>query len=109
MKIAGKRASISEIEQRLRAIDGVLDAAVTAVPVDGGRGNGYLGPPSWLRLWTSRPSASPQARFDPVVLPRRLRLVKDLGREATGKLTRPRLLALIEADSFAAPRYSSRL
>jgi 3-hydroxymyristoyl/3-hydroxydecanoyl-(acyl carrier protein) dehydratase len=99
VKIAGKRVSLSELELRLRSIPGVRDAAVTAVAVESGRGNEIwaavageaLAPPairSALLQW-----------FDPVVLPRRLRLLEALPREATGKLPRQRLLSLFEGAS----------
>jgi acyl-coenzyme A synthetase/AMP-(fatty) acid ligase len=97
VKIGGKRVSLAEIERRLLAIDGVEDAAVWVVEVDGVRGNETV-------ALVVAPGCSPEHLrtelrqwLDPVVIPRRLRLVDALPREANGKLTRRRLLEALDA------------
>src|SRR5690606_15693622 len=99
VKIGGKRISLAEIERRLLDIPGVEDAAVWVVEVDGARGNETV-------ALVVAPGLSPEHLrtelrrwLDPVVIPRRLRLVDALPREANGKLTRRRLL-----DAFDAPK-----
>jgi 3-hydroxymyristoyl/3-hydroxydecanoyl-(acyl carrier protein) dehydratase len=98
VKVAGKRVSLSEMEQRLRAIPGVRDAAVTAVAVESGRGNEIWAVVAGEAVAPSTIRNALRQWFDPVVLPRRLRVVQALPREATGKLTRQRLLSLFEGD-----------
>jgi acyl-coenzyme A synthetase/AMP-(fatty) acid ligase len=87
LKIAGRRIAPDEIEARLRTIAGVVDASVTAVAAGGGRGH---------EIWAIAVAPSLDADtirrrlldwFDPVMLPRRLRLVSEIPREATGKIT----------------------
>ncbi len=97
LKVGGARVSIGEIEQRTLAIEGVRDAA--AIPVD-------VGPPrgveSWLAVVADEGVTAPQIRaalrawLEPVVLPRRIRLVRELPREETGKLRRDALRALFD-------------
>ena len=94
LEIAGKRASLAELTRRLLEVPGVLDGAViqlepdrsgvrriAAVAVAPGRG-----PEEVLGVL--------RHHVDPVFLPRRLRLVPALPREASGKLPRSNLLAL---------------
>jgi 4-coumarate--CoA ligase (photoactive yellow protein activation family) len=95
VKVGGKRVSLAEIERRLLEIPGVEDAAATVVSVDGARGQETVAlvvapglSPEFLRAELRR-------WLDPVVIPRRLRLVDALPRESNGKLTRKRLLDAI--------------
>jgi acyl-coenzyme A synthetase/AMP-(fatty) acid ligase/3-hydroxymyristoyl/3-hydroxydecanoyl-(acyl carrier protein) dehydratase len=101
VKIASKRVSLSEMEQRLRAIDGVHDAAALAVPVDGGRGHEVWAAVVAPSLAVDDVRKQLLQWFDPVVLPRRLRFVAALPREATGKLPRSRLSALFDGSTGA--------
>jgi acyl-coenzyme A synthetase/AMP-(fatty) acid ligase len=96
VKVGGKRVSLAEIERRLLEIPGVEDAAATVVSVDGARGQETVAlvvapglSPEFLRAELRR-------WLDPVVIPRRLRLVDALPREGNGKLSRKRLLDAIE-------------
>ncbi|MFO7562553.1 MAG: AMP-binding protein [Enhygromyxa sp.] len=92
VKVGGKRVSLAEIERRLLEIPGVEDAAATVISVDGARGQETVAlvvapglTPEFLRGELRR-------WLDPVVVPRRLRLVDALPREQNGKLPRKRLL-----------------
>lgn len=96
VKVGGKRVALAEIERRLFEIPGVEDAAVAVMAVDGARGQETVAlvvapglSPEFLRAELRR-------WLDPVVVPRRLRLVDAIPRETTGKLTRKRLLELVE-------------
>ncbi len=98
VKIGGKRVSLAEIERRLLEIPGVEDAAASVIPVDGARGQETVAlvvapglSPEFLRAELRR-------WLDPVVVPRRIRLVDALPREPNGKLTRKRLLEVIAQD-----------
>jgi acyl-CoA synthetase (AMP-forming)/AMP-acid ligase II/3-hydroxymyristoyl/3-hydroxydecanoyl-(acyl carrier protein) dehydratase len=99
MKVGGKRVSLREIEERLLTLPGVRDAAALGVPSSGARGE---------EIWVaaSAPGWTPAllrerllAWLDPVTVPRRIRVVPALPREATGKLVRDRLWAMLEAPA----------
>jgi 4-coumarate--CoA ligase (photoactive yellow protein activation family) len=103
VKVAGKRVSLREVEERLLALPGVRDAAALSQPSPGLRGEEI-----WVAVAAS--GQTPEqlrealARWlDPVVLPRRIRVLDALPREATGKLVREKLRALFDAPA-AAPR-----
>jgi hypothetical protein len=87
IKIAGTRVVLSEMERRLRALEGVEDAAITAVPVPGGRGHEIWAMVVAPRLDAEAIRKALLAWFDPVALPRRFRWVDEIAREATGKLS----------------------
>jgi acyl-coenzyme A synthetase/AMP-(fatty) acid ligase len=94
VKVGGKRVSVREVEGRLLGLPGVRDAAVLAVPSSGTRGTEL-----WAAVaatgWTAeRLREALAAWLDPITLPRRLRVVGALPREATGKLVKARLAAL---------------
>jgi acyl-CoA synthetase (AMP-forming)/AMP-acid ligase II len=104
VKVAGKRVGLREVEERLLSLPGVRDAAALARPVAGVRGAEL-----WVAAvapgWTPERLREALGRwFEPVTLPRRIRLVEALPREQTGKLRRERLLALLEAPAPPAPR-----
>lgn len=108
LKIGGKRVALAEVEARLLAQPGVADAAVAASEVGEPRGHEIVA--AVVVKEAGRDPAEVVSRlrhgllqwFDPVVVPRRIRVVPALPREASGKLTRARLLALF--DRVAAPR-----
>lgn len=103
IKVGGTRVSLQEIEARLLAVPGVIDAHVWAVPVPGPRayetravvaGRGADGAPLGVDVirrellrW-----------LEPVVLPRRIRVVDALPREANGKLRKDALDALFRTQ-----------
>jgi acyl-coenzyme A synthetase/AMP-(fatty) acid ligase/3-hydroxymyristoyl/3-hydroxydecanoyl-(acyl carrier protein) dehydratase len=99
VKIGGKRVSLAEIERRLLEIPGVEDAAVWVVEVGGARGSETVAMVVAPGLSPEHLRAELRRWLDPVVIPRRLRLVDALPREPNGKLTRRRLL-----DAFEAPK-----
>jgi acyl-coenzyme A synthetase/AMP-(fatty) acid ligase len=96
LEIAGKRASLGDLTQRLLAIPGVADGAVFQLDEADAIGVRRIaalavapGLDEHAILDALRPS------IDPVFLPRRLRLVDALPRNETGKLPRTALLALL--------------
>jgi acyl-coenzyme A synthetase/AMP-(fatty) acid ligase/3-hydroxymyristoyl/3-hydroxydecanoyl-(acyl carrier protein) dehydratase len=102
VKAGGKRVTLAEIEERARAVAGVTDAAALCQEVGGARGQEI-----WLAVAGAgvRPEAvrAELARWlDPLVLPRRLRVLPALPRRETGKLPRAELEALFVAPSAAA-------
>jgi acyl-coenzyme A synthetase/AMP-(fatty) acid ligase len=106
VKVAGTRVSLAELEGRVRALPGVLDAAALATDAGPVRGQEL-----WLVVATAGARELPELRtellrhYEPVVLPRRVRFVDALPREPTGKLPRERVLALFGANKpDASPR-----
>jgi acyl-coenzyme A synthetase/AMP-(fatty) acid ligase len=99
VKIGGKRVALAEIERRLLEIPGVEDAAAWVVEVGGARGSETVAMVVAPGLSPEHLRAELRRWLDPVVIPRRLRLVDALPREANGKLTRRRLL-----EAFDAPK-----
>lgn len=102
LKIGGKRVALAEVEQRLLAQPGLADAAVAAVAAPGPRGQEIVA--AVVARDPALDAAEVVARvrhgllqwFDPVVVPRRIKVVPRLPREASGKLTRAALLALFD-------------
>lgn len=95
--IAGKRASLADLTQRLLKLPGVLDAAFVLPDAD------HTGRVPRLAALVVAPGRSPadllqelRKGCDPVFLPRPLRLVDRLPRNETGKLRRADLLALLK-------------
>ncbi len=97
LEIAGKRASLGELTRRLLAIPGVDDGVVFQLEINrnGIRRLAALAVAPTLSEAQIR-DALRQA-IDPVFLPRPLRRVASLPRNATGKLPRDALLAAIRA------------
>lgn len=104
IEIAGKRASLAELTQRLLAVSGVSDAIVfQPEPAD-------LGPAGRVSALAVAPGltvASILERLrdsvDPAFLPRPLVLVAALPRNALGKLPREQLLRALRAAGAGVP------
>jgi acyl-coenzyme A synthetase/AMP-(fatty) acid ligase len=96
VKVAGQRVSLTEIEDRLRAIPGVEDAAVVAVADDGPREQQLWAAVVAPQLDELRLRRALLVHVEPVAVPRRFRFVARLPRESTGKLPRGSLMALFE-------------
>lgn len=98
VKLGGKRIAVQELEARARQLDAVTDAAVLVRPSTPLRRTElWLAVASRDGRWT--PASLRQALgryFDPVVLPRRYRVVPSLPRDALGKLQKDRLESLFE-------------
>lgn len=95
VKLGGKRASLGELNRALADVEGVQDG-VFVVPDDLEQN-----PAARLSAVVVAPGRSAEdillglrRRLDPAFLPRRLRLVEALPRDALGKLPRRALLAL---------------
>ena len=96
VKIAGKRIALGDLNRLLLSVEGVLDATYFLPGAEDGvrepRLTAFVVAPGRTReqiLETLR------ERIDPVFLPRPLRLVETLPRNATGKLPRGDLLQLL--------------
>lgn len=105
VNIAGKRSSLGYLNHQLASIPGVCDG-VFVIPDEASTGSGI----TRLAAVVVAPGLDAEAirrslreRIDPVFLPRPLVVVAALPRNATGKLPRSELLALL-ADRGGAAR-----
>jgi acyl-coenzyme A synthetase/AMP-(fatty) acid ligase len=101
LKVGGERVSLVEIERRLLATEGVLDAAVLAIADPGPRGHEICAAVVAPGLTAPELRRRLLAWFAPVALPRRLKLMERLPREETGKLRREALAGLFEEGEVA--------
>lgn len=92
LEIAGKRASLGDLNRRLLAIAGVEDGVVFALDGEGGNVCRVAALVVAPTLGEMEILAALRRAVDPVFLPRPLRLVGALPRNATGKLPRDVLL-----------------
>ncbi|QCO68589.1 acyl-CoA synthetase [Luteimonas yindakuii] len=99
LEIAGKRASLGDLTARLLAVPGVVDGVVVQLDeADAGGVRRIAALVVAPTLDEAAIHAALRASIDPVFLPRRLRRVDALPRNATGKLPRDTVLALLRAD-----------
>lgn len=96
LEIAGKRASLADLNRRLLAIEGVRDGVL--FQQDEADASGVRR----IAAFVVAPGLSAEAvmaglrdAMDPVFLPRPLRLVAELPRNETGKLPRARLIEML--------------
>jgi acyl-coenzyme A synthetase/AMP-(fatty) acid ligase len=96
LEIAGKRASLGDLNRRLLAIDGVRDGVLFQLDDADGAGirriAGLVVAPT---LTIDAVLNALRHAMDPVFLPRPLRLVDALPRNETGKLPRAQLIELL--------------
>jgi hypothetical protein len=95
VKIGGKRISVELVRTRLLAMPGVRDAAVLAEPSAGGRGMRLAAVVESEALTPEAIRRALREDLDEVAVPRRLRVVTRLPREASGKIRRNALLELL--------------
>lgn len=93
LKVAGKRASLADLNARLLAIAGVDDGVVFMPDAADARPAALVVAPG---LTESEILAQLARSFDPVLLPRPLLRVSQLPRNQLGKLPRAAMLAMLE-------------
>ncbi len=105
LEIAGKRASLADLNRRLLSIPGVEDGVLFQLDARGAGGVGRIA------ALVVAPGLSQEeiitalrAAIDPVFLPRPLRRVPALPRNETGKLPRAALLGLLQGSIDGSPR-----
>ncbi|HLT44088.1 MAG TPA: AMP-binding protein [Luteimonas sp.] len=100
LEIAGKRASLGDLTRKLLAIPGVEDGVVFQLDEEDAAGVRRIAALAVAPgLGEAAILASLRRSVDPVFLPRRLKRVATLPHNATGKLPRAALLALIGTPS----------
>jgi acyl-coenzyme A synthetase/AMP-(fatty) acid ligase len=103
VKIAGKRVALGDLNRQLLAIEGVRDGTFFLPDAEPGREvrlTAFVVAPGRTR---EQILDALRQRIDAVFLPRPLRLVEQLPRNATGKLPRQQLSALVrEAEAREA-------
>lgn len=96
VKIAGKRVALGDLNRLLLAVEGVVDATFFLPNIEAGarepRLTAFVVAPGRTR---EQILDALRSHIDPVFLPRPLRLVEALPRNATGKLPRANLLQLL--------------
>jgi acyl-coenzyme A synthetase/AMP-(fatty) acid ligase len=104
IKVGGRRVSLPAMQQWLLSLDGVEDAALTAVKVNNGRGQTILAAVVSDGSWEADTLQSAMAeRFERACLPRKFAFVDRLPREDNGKLQRERLLRLFNLTASGEP------
>lgn len=99
LEIAGKRASLTELTQRLLSIDGVDDAVIFQLDADHNGVQRLAALAVAPSLSEAQMLAALRQAVDPVFLPRPLRKIHALPRNATGKLPRDALLLALRGAS----------
>jgi len=97
LEVAGKRASLADLTRRLLAIPGVEDGVVFCLDVEAGAVNRLAALVVARGLGEADILDALRRSIDPVFLPRPLRCVEKLPRNATGKLPRAALLEMAKA------------
>jgi acyl-coenzyme A synthetase/AMP-(fatty) acid ligase len=97
LEIAGKRASLGDLTRRLLGVPGVHDGVVVQLDADACGVRRIAALVVAPDLSSADILRALREQMDPVFLPRRLRCVAQLPRNATGKLPRDAVLALLAA------------
>lgn len=90
VKIAGKRVDLADVQNKIKALPEVSDAVVIALPEDKGREN-------IIAAVIACPHTETQIRkllitmLEPYAVPRRIKIVRQITRTATGKVDRRRI------------------
>src|SRR5262249_2380295 len=95
LEIAGKRASLGDLTRKLLAIAGITDGVVFALDADTSGISRIAALAVAPNMREADVLAALRLAVDPVFLPRPLRCVAELPRNATGKLPRAALLAAL--------------
>lgn len=94
LKVAGKRASLADLTQKLQAVPGVVDAVIfDAAAGEAARPAALVVAPALSEAAILQALAQ---QVDPVFLPRPLRKVERLPRNELGKLPRQRLIEMLQ-------------
>lgn len=103
VKIGGRRLALPELEERVRSVQGIEDAAVVALKSRDGRGHHLLLAYSPERVKVERVRQHLMGYYEPSCIPRRIVSVDRLPREDNGKLTRAALLSLFDYTAEGRP------
>lgn len=90
VKVAGKRVDLTDVQNKIKSLPEVSDAVVVALPVEKGREN-------LIAAVVACPLAETRLRkllmnmLEPYAVPRRIKIVRQITRTATGKIDRRRI------------------
>lgn len=90
VKVAGKRVDLTDVQNKIMALPEVSDAIVIALPEDKGREN-IIAAVVACPLNETQIRKSLMAVLEPYAVPRRIKIVKQITRTATGKVDRRRI------------------
>jgi acyl-coenzyme A synthetase/AMP-(fatty) acid ligase len=106
VKVAGKRGSLASINNALLSIKGVADGIIYTPASLGLADTGRLAAVVVTEeLTIAEVRTALQALLDPIFMPRPIRLVEALPRNATGKLARDALRSLVSATDHQAQNH----
>jgi acyl-coenzyme A synthetase/AMP-(fatty) acid ligase len=97
IKIAGKRASLGDLNLQLQSVPGIEDGVFVVPEADHSPGTRLMALVVAPQLETAAIQSALQERLDPVFLPRPIYRVERLPRNETGKLPREAVLGLLES------------
>jgi 3-hydroxymyristoyl/3-hydroxydecanoyl-(acyl carrier protein) dehydratase len=96
VKVGGRRVELGELEARLCAVTGVRAARVVAAETGSLRGTELLAVVEGDAVAVDTLKRALAPHVDPVVMPRRFRIVSELPRNTAGKISKAALLALFD-------------
>src|SRR5680860_1502173 len=96
VRVAGKRASLADLNLKLNDIEGVRDAVFVAPECEGDRGARLIALVVAPDIPARAILASLRARIDPAFMPRPVYKVERLPLDSLGKLPRAELLTLVQ-------------
>ena len=103
IKIGGRRLSLPELEERVRSIEGVEDAATLALESEDGRGHHLFLAYAPVSIEAEKVREQLMGFYEPSCVPRRILAAERLPREENGKLTRAALLSLFDYTADGRP------
>ena len=101
VKIGAKRVDTGEIVEHLRNIEGVDDAVVVSKKTDSVRGTVLYALVQSETVHRESIASALRTNLDPVMVPKRIRVVAAIPRSATGKVSKRDVLAAFEVDTQA--------
>lgn len=97
VKVAGKRVDLASVQEKIKELPQVHDAAVIALPAEKGREN-VIAAVVACKLTEDQLRKLLIEKLEPYAIPRRIKIVPAVMRTATGKIDRRRIEQLFPAE-----------